>query len=322
MLLLVGAWFALTAVRLGVAQDLEGSVHVGWPGSELGQYRVGAAMSATVAGALLGIAGALLQGMLRNPLASPFVLGISSGAGLGVAVAAATAAATGSGVLSVGGSIFPATVGAMGALAAVLALGRRQGISDPTTIVLAGVIVGAVCAAGTMVAESALPLGRRGELTTWMLGRIPEAPEAAIMAVALAVLLVSVAAVLVWGASLDAAALSDDEASSVGVNLRALRPGVLLVTGAATAASVVLCGPIAFVGLIAPHLARGAVGPRHRLMCLASGVAGAALLIGADALRQFIDLGGGRLPVGALTALLGGGAFLWLLRRTAGGWST
>lgn len=332
VLLLLLIWSACVAVRLCAVRGLDGTLLLGWPGSELGQYRIGAVASASVAGALLGIAGAFLQGLLRNPLASPFVLGITSGAGLGVAVAAAVgasasaAAVAGGGTLAisgtVGGALLPAMAGALAALVAVMMLGRKQGVSDPTTIVLAGVIVGAICAAGTMLAESALPIGRRGELTTWMLGRIPEAPDGSLFLVSVGVLALTVGAALLLGRSLDAAAMSDDEARSVGVSLKSVRAVLLVMAGAATAASVLLCGPIAFVGLIAPHIARGVVGPRHRLMCLGAGVAGAALLTGAEAARQFIDLGGGRLPVGALTALLGGVAFLWLLRRTAGGWAT
>jgi iron complex transport system permease protein len=332
VLLLLLAWSACVAVRLCAVRGLDGTLLLGWPGSELGQYRVGAVASASVAGALLGVSGAFLQGLLRNPLASPFVLGISSGAGLGVAVAAAVGVSAGAAVVgsggmlaisgTVGGALIPAMAGALAALLAVMALGRKQGVSDPTTIVLAGVIVGAICAAGTMLAESALPIGRRGELTTWMLGRIPEAPEGTLFLVSLAVLAVAFGVTLTLGRSLDAAAMSDDEARSVGVSLKSVRAVLLVTAGAATAASVLLCGPVAFVGLIAPHVARGLVGPRHRVMCVGAGVAGAALLTGADAARQFIDLGGGRLPVGALTALLGGIAFLWLLRRTAGGWTT
>ncbi|MFO0782557.1 MAG: iron ABC transporter permease [Phycisphaerales bacterium] len=324
LFLLCGTLAAVALLRLLATRSLDGTLHVGWPGAELGQYRVGAVASATLAGALLGVAGALLQGLLRNPLASPFVLGVSSGAGCGVAVALAisssVAGAASAATVTLGAPILPATLGALAALAAVLALGRRNGVSDPTTVVLAGVIVGAVAAAGTMLAESALPLSRRGEISAWMLGRVPESPDHTALALSAAALAVSLAVAVAVGRRLDASALSDDEARSVGVPVHRTRLVVLATAGLATAASVVLCGPIAFVGLIAPHVARGAVGPTHRTLCVASAIAGAALLLAAEAARQFIHLGGGRLPVGALTALVGGVAFLWLLRRTAGGW--
>jgi iron complex transport system permease protein len=99
-----------------------------------------------------------------------------------------------------------------------------------------------------------------------------------------------------------------------------MRTAMFLGCGVATAASVALCGPIAFIGLLAPHCARALVGPRNRMLVVGSAIAGAGLLIGADALRQWIDIGGGRLPLGAVTAVAGGIAFLVLLRKTTGAW--
>lgn len=317
---LAGAFVAVAMVRLLATRSLDGDLVLGWLGWERGQYRLGALMCTTVAGALLGVSGALLQAVLRNPLASPFVLGVSSGAGLGVAVATVLAGGVAGAALSPQASVVPALIGATGALATVLALGRRAGASDPTTVVLAGVIVGAIASAGTMLVESALPIGRRGELTTWMLGRVPEAPEPSLLWTAGALMLACCVVAAWLGPALDAITLSDDEAESVGVPVGRVRMVALLTAGVAAAASVVVCGPIAFVGLIAPHVARGLLGAAHRRMTMGAALAGAALLTGADALRQFVDLGGGRVPVGALTALVGGAAFLWLLRRTAGGW--
>ncbi len=322
LVLLLAAWVVVAALRLVATRSLDGALILGWPGADLGQFRIGAVLSATVAGALLGTSGALLQAVLRNPLASPFVLGVSSGAGLGVALATVAAGGASGALVGGGAGVLPATVGAIGALGVVMALGRRGGAADPTTLVLAGVIVGAIATAATMVVESALPLGRRGELTTWLLGRIPESPDPALLWVAGAVA-VAAAGISVWlGPALDAATLSDDEARSMGISLGAVRTVAVVAAGAAAAASVVLAGPIAFVGLIAPHVARGVLGAPHRVMSLGACIAGAALLTAAEAARQFVDLGGGRLPVGALTALVGGVAFLWLLRRTAGGWQS
>lgn len=322
VLALLGGWALMASLRMMATRGMDGELLLGWPGADLGQYRVGAVLSATIAGALLGTSGALLQGVLRNPLASPFVLGVSSGAGLGVAVATVAAGSATMASIGHGMGVLPATLGAVGALALVMALGRRSGVTDPTTIVLAGVIVGAIATAATMVVESALPLGRRGELTTWMLGRIPEAPEPSLLWTAGGIALAAMMMAAWIGPALDAATLSDDEARSLGVSLGRVRGMALVIAGACAAASVVLAGPIAFVGLIAPHVARGVLGAPHRAMSIGACIAGAALLTAAEAVRQFVDLGGGRLPVGALTALVGGVAFLWLLRRTAGGWQT
>lgn len=318
--ILAFALATMVAVRLGVGRTIDGALEVGWPSAPIWGFRMGAAGCALVVGAALGVCGAVLQAMLRNPLASPFVLGVSGGAGTGVAAASLAAAWAGAAAPSGVAVEMPATLGAILALAAVLAISRRQGAIDPVTLVLAGVIVGTVCTAATTVVESLLAPDRRGTLVGWAFGRIPEVPDPALLwtcAGAGGGFLV----LATWlGPRLDAATLSDDEARSVGVPLGALRATMFLGCGVVTATTVVLCGPIAFVGLLAPHAARAAVGARNRPLAVASAVAGAALLVGADAVRQCIDLGGGRLPLGAVTAALGGIAFLMLVRRTAGEW--
>jgi iron complex transport system permease protein len=320
----VGACAALAAgavaLRLLVVRVPGDGWAIGWPDEPIAGFRFGAATAAAAAGAALGASGAILQGVLRNPLASPFVLGVTSGAGAGVAIVALLASIAGAAAPADAALAAPATIGALAALAATLALARRNGSVDPTTLVLGGVIVGAVCAAITTVAEAMLPPDRRGLLMGWMFGRIPEMPDVtALRACVLAGLAVAGLGTW-WGRALDAASMSDDEARSVGVNLGLVRTVLLAACGTATATTVVLCGPIAFVGLLAPHLARGLVGATHRALVPASAATGCALLVGADALRQWIDVGTGRLPLGALTAALGGIAFLILLRRTAGAW--
>jgi iron complex transport system permease protein len=311
----------IVAARLLVSRSLGRGIEVGWPGGVLGGIRIDAVLAGVAAGAALGASGAWLQALLRNPLASPFVLGVTSGAGAGVAVAALVAAAAGAAMPQGVGLVPPAAIGAAAALAGTLILARRSGRIDPVTLILGGVIVGAVCAATSTVCESLLPPDRRGSLVGWMLGRIPDAPEPSVLwtcSACAAGLALSGAAAAPW---VDAAALSDDEARSAGVPLDGLRLCAFAGCGLATAATVVLCGPIAFIGLLAPHLARALVGAGARALLPGAAVAGAALLVGADAVRQWIDIGGGRLPLGAVTAVCGGVAFLFLLRRAAGRWS-
>jgi iron complex transport system permease protein len=321
-------WLAIVAalggavlLRLLVARSIGGGFAISWPGGELGSLRAQSALAAAAAGAALGAAGALLQSLLRNPLASPFVLGVTGGAGSGVAVASLLAAWAGLAAPSGAALTLPAAIGALGALGLVLLLARRAGGLDPVMLVLGGVVVGALASALSTVAESLLPPERRGMLAGWLFGRIPDAPDGAMLATCAASGL-GLAALGAWlGPFIDAATLSDDEARASGVPLGALRAGLFVACGIATAATVVLCGPIAFVGLLAPHCARAAIGPRARALVPASACTGAALLVSADAFRQWIDIGGGRLPLGAVTAVLGGAAFLFLLRRTAGGWA-
>ncbi len=321
MLAVLAAVAAALAVRLLVVRVAGGGLTFGWPGGTIGDIRLHSAAAGLAAGAALGGAGALLQALLRNPLASPFVLGVTGGAGCGVALAALGAALAGAAAPQGAALTLPATAGAAVALGAVLALARRAGSTDPTMLILGGVIVGAIAAALSTVAESLLPPDRRGLLVGWLHGRIPDAPDrGALAACALGAAAVASAG-LRYGRWIDAATLSDDEARSVGVPLGGLRTGAFALCGFATAATVVLCGPIAFVGLLAPHCARALVGPTARWLVPASCACGGSLLVGADALRQVVDVGGGRIPLGAITAVTGGIAFLFLLRRTAAGWS-
>jgi iron complex transport system permease protein len=214
-----------------------------------------------------------------------------------------------------GGEVLGASAGALATLGLVAWLGRAREGHDPTTLVLAGVIIGSIFSAGTMLVEQLVPFGLRGDLLSWMAGRLPELPGRAALWTLAAVTVTGLAVLRAAAASLDVATLSDDEAASTGVDLQRLRVLLFGVGGLLAAVAVAYAGPIGFVGLIAPHLARRLVGPGHAGLVPAAALAGIAILVGADALRQVIDLGTGRLPVGVVTALAGGPAFLWLLRR-------
>jgi iron complex transport system permease protein len=200
-------------------------------------------------------------------------------------------------------------------LGIVWRIGVRRGAVDPLALVLAGVIVGSIFSAGSAALQSLVPAGLRGDFVLWMMGRVPEAPPQRLLLVVSALAVTGAGLGIALGRSLDAACLSDDEARSVGVPLGWLRVTLFLAAGILTAATVSLTGPIAFVGLVAPHAARLLVGPRHATLALGSALAGAALLLAADSARQLLEIGGGRLPVGVLTAVIGGPVFLLLLRR-------
>jgi iron complex transport system permease protein len=205
------------------------------------------------------------------------------------------------------------------ALIVVVAAGRRHGAIEPVTLLLAGVVVASVAGALTVLVQYLMPPSSRGDLMAWSMGRIPELPERVPLVVG-GVLLVSIGCWSILRARwLDAACTADDEASSLGVDLRALRWRLVVLSGALAGSSVVLCGPIAFVGFVAPHVARLMLGAGHRGLVVASPILGAALLIAADALRLAVPLpGAGKLPVAVVTAILGGPIFLWVLRRQGG----
>lgn len=314
------AWLVIIALA-GLAVLLRlmlGARGWSWPTSDIVDLRMGALVSAAVAGASLGSSGVLLQALLRNPLASPFVLGLSSGAGLAVSVAS-LAASWGAAWLIADGGMVAASLGSGLALILVVAAGRRHGAIDPVTLLLAGVVVASVAGALTILVQYLMPPSSRGDLMAWAMGRIPELPER-VPLMAGAMLLASIGWWSVMRARwLDAACTADDEASSLGVDLPVLRWKLVVFSGALAGSSVVLCGPIAFVGFVAPHIARLLLGAGHRGLVVASPILGATLLIAADALRRVVPIpGSGTLPVAVVTAVLGGPVFLWVLRRHGG----
>ena len=315
---LVVVAFACVAARLFVARSLDGTLQVGWQ-ADAAAWRLGAVASGAAAGAALALAGLRLQSMLRNPLASPFVLGLSGGAQAAMALAALLAWKAGAQV-SPAMSVVVGCVGSMVALLLCLAFGRsREHGLDPVSLVLAGVVVAAMLGALATLCEWMLPPAERAGVHAWGLGRVPEAPPPVLLTTLLITL--AVVAVAAWrgGRALDAMQLSDDEARSVGVPLFGMRWAIVVGASALAAAATALCGPLAFVGLVAPHAARGLLGGAHRRTVPATLLAGAALLVLADATRAIVPVEGGRLPVGVVCALAGGPAFLILLRRGAAG---
>ncbi len=297
----------------------DGVIALAWsvPSWEIFGLRAGGVAGTLLLGAALGLSGLALQILLRNPLASPFILGVSSGAGFGVAAVLLAGYLLAWSAWGFLGEAFGAAVGALLSLAIVARFGRTDEGHDPTALILAGVILGAIFTAGTALLEQLVPFGLRGDLLSWTAGRLPEIPSRAELATLCIAALVGWIALARRANALDVSMLSDDEARTSGVRLSALRTELFWIGGLLAAVAVAYAGPIGFVGLVGPHLARRIVGPRHAVLVPASALAGAALLVTADVARQWIDLGTGRLPIGVLTALAGGPFFLWLLRRGA-----
>lgn len=269
-------------------------------------------------GAMLAVSGVLLQSLLRNPLASPDLVGAASGAALGVMVSYWVGAAAGLGAVAVLGQAGPAAVGALGALGLVYLLSQRGGVVEPVTLILIGVIVSIIASAASLIVMQLMP-DRGVAAWRWFLGSLSDdLPEAGLWG---GLVLAGVGiGVGVWlGPAMDAAALGDDEAQSVGVSLMRLRSVLFVTAGLLAAGAVVLAGPIGFVGLVCPHVVRLAAGPSHRVLVVGAAIAGAVLIVGADAAVMAIRLDSGRLPIGVLTALIGGPVFLVLLRREMGG---
>ncbi|MBA2961470.1 MULTISPECIES: FecCD family ABC transporter permease [Ramlibacter] len=275
--------------------------------------RLPRSLGAWLAGALLGLAGAVAQGLFRNPLADPYLMGSATGAAFGVAVLLVAMGASPGAASGWAAQFGLAGAGFAGAVLAVLVtLGLARGVQHTLRLLLAGVIVGVVFGAlaalvmfwapEVMRAMQAFLLG-----TTAFLGW----DGTGLLALVLALVLPLVVA---WSPALDALALGEATALSLGIPLRSVR--VLLVAGIAlaTGAAVAQVGLIAFVGLVAPHLVRAAVRPTHRGLLPLAALSGGLLLLAADVLSRWL-LAPRELPVGVLTALLGGAYLLWLMHR-------
>jgi len=279
----------------------------------LWEIRLPRTLGAWLAGALLGLAGAVAQGIFRNPLADPYLLGSATGAGLGVALLLALmgvsplAAAGWPGRLGLAGAGFAGAV-----LAVLLTLALAKGVQHTLRLLLAGVIVGMVLGAIASLVMFWVPAVLRAMQsfllgTTGLLGW----PSVSLLAV---VLVAGLVASLAFSRSLDALSLGEDTAASLGVALAPVRAALIGVMALATGAAVAQVGLIAFVGLVAPHLVRAATRATARWLLPLSALTGGALLLAADVLARGL-LAPQELPVGVLTAVLGGGYLLWLMHR-------
>jgi iron complex transport system permease protein len=318
LLLLALLVLVVALLRLTIDRAPGGPLGLAWPEARYAWVRWNALIAGASIGAALGVSGVLLQALLRNPLASPFILGLSSGAGLGVMISMYVGYLTGWSVLREGTNAVPALLGALATLGVVYGLGQRRGWPDPLTLVLVGVVVSAICGAAMMALQRLVPGGLRGELAVWMMGNIPTGTARPTLAAFGLLTIFGLFIAMSMGRAMDVAAFGDDEARSIGLHVGPLLLGLFALAGALTAASVALAGPVAFVGLIAPHAARIVLGPRHTPLVPGAALCGVLLVVGADAASQAIDFGIGRMPVGVFTALIGGPAFIWLLRAGRG----
>lgn len=278
------------------------------------EIRLPRGLGAWGAGALLGLSGALAQGLFRNPLADPFLLGSASGATLGVVI---LLAALGVSPMALNALQSVGLTGAAfaGALAAVsLTLLLAQGVGSPLRLLLAGVVVGVVLGALSSLLLTLAPevmLAVQG----FMLGSTSFLGWSAV-AVLFVVLLLCLPVALLAARALDALQLGEAAAQSLGLPLSQLRLLLVAVISLATGAAVAQTGLIAFVGLAAPHLVRGLCHAQHRALIALSALCGGALLQASDLLAR--GLAAPReLPVGVLTAVLGGAYLLWLMRKGA-----
>jgi len=277
---------------------------------EINEIRLHRLFIGSLVGGSLGLAGALLQSLLRNPLASPDLMGLTAGAGFAVTLRTWQLGIA----LGAGAAAFPALLGAISVLVFVWFLSQRRGLIDPVSMILVGVILSVILGAATMLVASLMP-DRGFSVSRWMMGALREDISPAPIWISAGVLAVVLAWSIAVARGFDAMALSEDEARSVGVRVGMIRAGQLVGSGVLTAVSIVLAGPIGFVGLVCPHIVRLLAGPAHRTLVIGSMLAGVALVVGADTFVRLVSTDAGRIPIGVVTSLIGGPMFLVLLLK-------
>jgi iron complex transport system permease protein len=262
---------------------------------------------AALVGAALAMSGAALQGTMRNPLAEPYLLGVSGGAAVGAVIA--VAASMPFGLVPIG-----AFGGAVAAVILVLSIARAGGPRpDPRVLLMAGVVVGAFANAVIMIALASAPADSARNALWWMMGSVASATWIQVGWFALYGV-VSAAALLLFAPEIDVLALGDDAAAGLGVDVDRAGRRAYVIASLLAAATVAAAGLVGFVGLVVPHLVRARAGGRHRAVFAAAGLAGAALLVVADLVARTVRAPS-ELPLGAVTALAGVPFFLVRLRR-------
>jgi len=313
-LLLVG----LAALSLGGVHLSLGEVWSGlWDVSQrseasviVRQIRLPRVLLAVLVGAALATSGTALQALLRNPLADPYVLGISSGAALGAIVA-----------LWAGGRLatFSPLVAFAGALATtgwVYLLGRRAGRLASYTLVLGGVITASFLSALILFVLTLLSTRDVRGVAFWLMGDLSVVTDAQLR-VLFPVVGLGIVALFAFSKDMNVLLLGEEEAAHLGVNVSRAETAIYLLASLLTAVAVSVSGAIGYLGLLVPHLARMLVGHDHRMLLPTAALGGAIFLVLSDALARTV-VAPAELPVGAVTAVAGAPVFIYLLRRTAG----
>jgi iron complex transport system permease protein len=318
-LVLVGALLVVGLVALAL-----GGVHLSW--REVWSGLTGAASSpearvivreirlprvllAMLVGAALAVSGTALQALLRNPLADPYVLGISSGAALGAIIA-----------LWVGGRLAAASplvafAGALVTMAWVYLLGRRAGRLASYTLVLAGVITASFLSAVILFVLTLLSTRDVRGIAFWLMGDLSVVTETQLR-ILLPVVVLGIVALYAFAKDLNVLLLGEEEAAHLGVNVARVQTAVYVLASLLTGVAVSVSGAIGYLGLLVPHLGRMVVGNDHRTLLPTAALGGAIVLTLSDTLARTV-VAPAELPVGAVTALAGAPVFIYLLRRTA-----
>ena len=271
-------------------------------------------LMATLVGASLACSGTTMQGLFRNPLVEPGLIGVSAGSALGaisMIVLGGSLLGVAPGIAGSFGIAGAAFAGGLLATVLVYLIGRRR--PGVATLLLAGVAINAIAMAGIGLLTYLANEHQLRDLSFWTLGSLGGTDWKRLAAVA-PLMMLPVLLLPGYARALNALLLGEREASLLGFRPERLRPQLVALVALATSAAVAMCGVISFVGLLVPHVLRMIWGPDHRLLLPASALMGATLLIGADSVARLV-VAPAELPIGVITALLGGPFFLWLLMR-------
>lgn len=270
-------------------------------------------------GAALAVSGALMQGLFRNPLADPGLVGVGAGAGLGAVLAIVLGGFLPVGLAGVIGLHlvpFAAFLGGWGATLMLYAVSSRQGRTSVATMLLAGIALGALAGAATGILIYLADDRQLRDLTFWGMGSLGGASwQKMMMATPLILPVLVLSPMLARG--LNMLALGEAAALHAGIEVERVKTLTILCVAAATGAAVAVAGGIGFIGIVVPHLLRLAVGPDHRYLLPNAALLGAILLVGADIIARLVVVPA-ELPIGIVTAVLGAPVFLFILLRSRG----
>ena len=323
--LLIG--LALLTLTTGLSL-ISGASGVGWPGGEILELRALRLIASFLVGGSLALTGTAFQTLLRNPLADPYILGVSGGAALGGTIALATGLpaltlALGPITLLLDATFLLAFVGGLLSIAFVfgVALGRRDASLNPYALILVGFALNAFCSALVLFVRVTVETRKTQEILFWLIGNLSDSRMTGPNLAVFALVFLAGGGYLIYSAKrLNLLSLGDDAARSLGVNATRLKLAVLIASSLVVGYSVSLAGMIGFVGIIVPQAVRLLAGADLRWLMPLSAIYGAVFLGLADVVTRLLFLVlHTELPVGLVSALVGAPAFVWILRREVSG---
>ncbi|MEI4262160.1 FecCD family ABC transporter permease [Roseovarius sp. D0-M9] len=270
-------------------------------------------------GAALAVSGAAMQGLFRNPLADPGIVGVGAGAGLGAILAIVLGTLLPVWMIDLTGNQlvpFAAFLGGWGSTILLYRVATRQGRTSVATMLLAGIALGALAGALSGILIYIADDRQLRDLTFWGLGSLAGASWTKVLAAGPMIAL-AVGAALMLGRGLNGLALGEATAAHIGIDVQRMKAVAILAVAAATGAAVAVSGGIGFIGIVVPHLLRLASGPDHRTLLPNAALLGATLLILADVIARVV-IAPAELPIGIVTAVLGAPVFLWILLKRRG----